>query len=600
MFKKKQTPAASLSVSEAPLIASHAKASPVKNIKPKVLLMDLDRSVQAVLVDAGINTIAGSLGTPFQVEPSSRWIAARNSSQLAGYAEQEIIFIDLSFDAASSAVGEKYSAEDVTGIWIECTRGLIDSRAVAAMEVRDGFNRIVSTGGVVVVFASPKTGMTMSYGKTRGSVFRTEQELSIDEWSFLSDLDYIRVVDSHGEEISICEERTPLSKALSEYLPDMRFECTLVPRYDEEKWRVLAINKFGETVALARTYSSNGAVLILPQMQHKAGFIKRLLTDAFPEMFPGLFPGVEKGRWTHLPEYELVKVTKLQSERDELVKLHESEMERIAADISAARAEEGWLHDLLTQTGDPLVEAVVIALRELGFQSVVDMDKIRDREGKARREDLQIQDCSPTLVVDIKGINNFPGDEDAMQAFKHATLVMREQKRVDVVGLSIINHQRHLPPLQRDNSMPFRRELVDVAVENFQGLLTTWDLYRMVVNKRRNSWKPDDVKPVLYGHGRLEPVPKHYCLLGRIAQVWSHAFGVDIENSSVKVGDAIALEFDIYFEETSVASLQVANASKAEAVIGDKTGIPWPTSFARPKVGMRVFVIKAAASTHVS
>ena len=87
---------------------------------------------------------------------------------------------------------------------------------------------------------------------------------------------------------------------------------------------------------------------------------------------------------------------------------------------------------------------------------------------------------------------------------------------------------------------------------------------------------------------------------GNVFDEYGVFFGVDIENSSVKVGDAIALEFDIYFEETSVASLQVANASKAEAVIGDKTGIPWPTSSARPKVGMRVFVIKAAASTHVS
>lgn len=598
MFKKKQKPPVAAAVVLVPAPENFPAAVPAaKNAKPKVFLMGLASSVLDVLEDAGINATPGSLGNPYRVALSSQSVPMPDSSQIGGYAEQEIIFVDLSFNLAPKAVGEVAFATDGPGIWVDCNRGFIDPRAIAAAHVREGVDRIVDAGGVLVVFASPKTKMTIVHGTVRGGKLWTDQEFSSDEWSFHSDLQYIKVLESKGEEIFVCEERSPLGRALGEALAGMHFECTLSPLYDpEEQWTTLAKNKFGETLALGRIYPSSGAILILPQMQDKANFIKRLLTDVFPEMFPGLFPGIEKGRWTHLPEYELGSVAQLQAEREDAVKRHESEMERIATGIAVARKIDGWLHDLLTQTGDPLVEAVETALGELGFTAVVDMDKIRDRENKPRREDLQVQDDSPTLVVDIKGISNFPGDEDAMQAFKHATLVMREQKRLDVFGLSIINHQRHLPPLQRDNSMPFRRELVEVALQNLQGLMTTWDLYRLVVNKRRHSWKPDYVKPALYRHGRIEPIPQHYSLLGRVTQVWRHAFGVDIESSSVSVGDTVALEFEIYFEESVIASLHVSDEKKLRASVGDKTGLPWPISASRPKPGMRVFVAKAATA----
>jgi len=179
-----------------------------------------------------------------------------------------------------------------------------------------------------------------------------------------------------------------------------------------------------------------------------------------------------------------------------------------------------------------------------------------------------------------------------MQAFKHATLIMREQKRLDVFGLALIDHQRHLPPLDRNNGMPFRQELVDVALQNFQGLMTTWDLYRLVVNKRRHSWAPDDVKPLFYAYGRIVSKPVHYTLLGHVAHVWTHAIGVDVQNASVSVGEIVAIEFDILFEEIVVTSLRIKDESKTEASVGDKTGIPWPAASKRPKVGAPVYVAR--------
>lgn len=561
--------------------------------KPKVFLVDFEDSATESLRDAGINATAGSFGTPYRVEISSAYEPVRNSARLPGYAEQEIIFIDLASEPEAEPVGDVEFALDSTGVWIRCNQGVIDPRFRAAEFARKGFERIVAAGGVVVVFATSKSGMSVATGRVERRAFYLESEIEADEWGFLGQLGNVHVSPSHGEEIVVSDPRSLIGKTLTDALPGMRYECTLQSGYDPgNRWTPLAKNKFGEFVALGYADPSGGAVMLLPQVDDKAGLIDALLTNVFPELFPHLYPGIEKGRWTHLPEYELDGVVTLEAEREDAIARHTSAMAKIDADISELRSKDGWLHDLLTQTGDGLVEAVMAGLAELGFQNVVDMDKIRDRSGKPRREDLQVRDVGPTLVIDVKGISNFPGDEDAMQAFKHAALIMREQKRTDVYGLSLINHQRHLPPLARDNSMPFRKELVDVALQNEQGLMTTWDLYRMVVNKRRNSWTPEDVKPVLYGHGRITPVPAHYVLLGHVTHVWKHAFGVDIENGFVRVGDTIAIEFDVYFEEVPVPSLRVDDGARLEALAGDKTGIPWPDSLSRPKVGMALYIAR--------
>ncbi len=45
-----------------------------------------------------------------------------------------------------------------------------------------------------------------------------------------------------------------------------------------------------------------------------------------------------------------------------------------------------------------------------------------------------------------------------------------------------------------------------------------------------------------------------------------------------------------------MASLKVEDATKLEASAGDKTGIPWPDSLGRPKVGMPVYVASSSAA----
>ena len=245
-------------------------------------------------------------------------------------------------------------------------------------------------------------------------------------------------------------------------------------------------------------------MIVVPQLNDKVIFLTNLFANVLPELAPHLFPDIVRGKWTHQPEYELPRVLELREAQTDVERRAQAEVAALEVELEKERAANGWLHDLLTGTDAALVEAAKKALAALGFKNVVDIDAERDKEGKSRREDLQIQDRSPTLVADVKGIAALPSDEDALQADKHAAIRMREQKRTDIEGLSITNHQRHLPPLERENAMPFRQELLDAAEERSLGLITAWDLYPLVRNFRKLGWPTETVKPLLYKKGRIE------------------------------------------------------------------------------------------------
>lgn len=568
----------------------------IKYPKPKVLLLDLPSAVSDTLIEKGYNIHVGSLGKPYKVEKSSNYQPLIGKSTLPNYTEQEIVVVDLLYEKpASGPVGERERPESEKDIWAKCDSGIIDPRPRAAMQVQQTFDRIHSAGGVFVVFADEKLFIKMQIAYVQHRNFVTEQEFDFDVWHIISELADMRVSTDHGMEMRPCADSdSALSRLVGEFLNGGEFFCTLKGGYrSRNPWVSIVENKFGDSVGVARCLGVHGSVIVLPQIENKSEFLVKLFTNILPEIAPHLFPNIEQGKWTHLPEYELAHVLELKARQVDVEQQAIVQLAKLEAEIEAEQDRSGWIHDLLTGTGDKLVEAVKGALAELGFQNVVDVDKERDKEGKSRREDLQIHDQNPLLIVDIKGIGGYPSDDDALQAGKHAMIRMREMGRTDINGLSIINHQRHLPPLDRENSMPFRQELIHAAMEQALGLMTSWDMYRLVRNVRKLGWSSDDVRSIFYVAGRVEVVPSHYQYIGRITKAWTDKLGVTLEQGELKLGDRIAVEFQIEFEEAPVESILVNGKSVQQANVNDQTGVLWPAGMPKLREGLRVFRISA-------
>lgn len=570
----------------------------IKYPKPKVLLLDVPAPAADAVIARGFNVSVGTLGTPYRVGKGDGFQPMIGSADLPNYTEQEIVVVELHIESfADGPDGEKHRPDGELDFWAKCDRGFIDPRPRAAFTVYESFNRTKASGGAFIVFADARTGIELMTARKqgwRGGDLYDRTLFPLDAWNFIDELNDIEVRDDHGREMRTADN-SALGKLLAEHLDGGQFLCTVEGGYrGEDPWVTLAVNKFGQPVGICRCRGKKGTVIVLPQIAEKGRFLANLFTNVLPELAPHLFPHVEQGAWAHRDEYELEVVLEIRAGQAAIEQRARDEIAELETRLANERTTNGWLHEMLTGTGTPLVEAIRKAFAAIGFTEVVDVDEERDREGKSRREDLQIRDESPMLVVDIKGLGGFASDEDVLQADKHSAIRMREQGRTDITGLSIINHQRHLPPLDRENGMPFRQELLDAAEERMLGLMTSWDLYRLVRNFRRLDWRPEDVKPLFYRKGRISPIPLHYKFIGTIKKAWSEKFGVVISEGELRVGDRLAVEFSVDFEEVEVPSIQVENKNADRAVVGDPAGLLWPAGKPKLREGLRVFRVPPA------
>ena len=579
--------------------------SKTKYKKPKILLVDMPKDTFEALQEKGLNVRKGTLGTPYEVEKTSNMRPVAYCGDLPNYTEQEIIILDFCIDE-TDFLKKPQSCNtrppDEEQIWAKCSNGYIDPRPISSHKVQEGFNRILENGGVFIIFADEPIRMGFVSGyeyKERLKTYFSSKEIYIDIWDLLGILKDFKPKRKCGNEISLCEDSElkkypfqSLQKLLMQHLDSAEYNCVFTQYYQKE-WLQLCKNKFNECTGMIRISQNNGGLIfILPQIRDKTAFITEMLINVLPEMTPSLFPDFEKVKWIHFPEYELPQIIELQEKKQRLQAETDKRILELDTKIEEERLENGWLHHLLSGTNSQLVEAVKKALRFLGFENVIDVDEERDREGKSRREDLQIrEDNYPVLILDVKGISGTPKDEDVEQANKHAVLRMREWKDSTVRGLSIMNYERHIPPLERNNN-PFRREVLELAKELQFGLLTTWDLYRLVKNKTKNTWMPEYIKPLFYQHGRVEVLPCHYEFLGRITHVYPQkkAFGIDLHENSLVIGDRIAIQFPIEFEEFTIESMRVNDKPVDKADSGDPVGIQW-TSDKVLKEGLFVFKI---------
>ena len=171
---------------------------------------------------------------------------------------------------------------------------------------------------------------------------------------------------------------------------------------------------------------------------------------------------------------------------------------------------------------------------------------------------------------------------------------MKEWERVDVNSLTIINHQRNIPPLDRENNMPYRQELLDGASQIDSGLMTAWDLYRLVRSFLRNNWKPENIKPLFYKSQRISVIPANYEYIGRIKQIWeqAEAFSVIIEESKLEGLDKIGIETPIEIFEYQIESLKLNDVEVTKAENGNEVGIKTNQFSSNIKKGFCVYKIK--------
>jgi len=576
----------------------------LKYDKPKILLIDMPEEASNGLLKQGYNVSIGSFGNPYKVPISDSYQPIICNGSLPNVTEQEIVIIDLKEPAIlKEPKGEKHTSEGENDWWASCNQGVVDPRPRLMTWASDKFDRILNHGGLFVIFAKNRETQKMKMGYISHRYGLQGDSINFDNWSFLSCLDdsFVRIKYDSGNEMYPVDEKDRLIELLIKYIDNSGFDCTLEEGYSlkKENWIPLLKNKYDLIVSAAIAYEYEKDkytwILIFPQFSNKADFVLELF-QLLPNLSPHLFPYYEGNLWLHKQEYELPKVNQLEDEKKVIKQKCDDEITKINLQVEKEKEDNKYWYDLIRETGDSLVQAVIRVLSILGFKDVVDVDKESrtSSSGGSLREDIQIKDESPILIVDVKGITGLPSDAEATQAHRHAVMRMKEWNRTDVNSLTIINHQRNIPPLDRENNMPYRQELINGSSQMDLGLMTTWDLYRLLRSFLRNKWKPENVKPLFYKSQRISIIPTNYEYLGKIRQIWeqANAFSVIVEESTLENNDKIGIETPVEIFEYEIASLMLNNQEVAKAEIGNEIGIKTKQFPNNIKKAFRVYKIK--------
>jgi hypothetical protein len=568
--------------------------------RPKILAIDAP-DVADQLSAAGYAAVKGTFGTPLLVEREAGYRALKLDATLPNYTEQEIVIVDLAGPEARDAAEDDLHqpARGVKALWAQTAYGLIDPRPPMMHFYRSEFDRIYDHGGIFVVFAHEQVGARYLLASHEyGGLDRyNSEEFNASNWDVTSALGNLTVGADHGREIELADNGFAEQLGIGAFLRSASFSCAVKPHtWISKRWATFATSKYGEPVSgmLGPDPEEGGGwVFVLPRIERRADLVRQLVEDVLPNLAPQLFPHAERQRWTRRREYELPEILAV---RDEITTVEEAARIRVREleeRIEQERQRSGYQHELLTATGDELVTAVITALKALGFDDVRDVDAEReaaDDQGP-KREDVHILDADVPVLIEVKGIGGLPREADTLQVVKYLAPRMRDWKRTDLKGLAIVNHQRNVPALDREHDHVFQDDVLTNADEQGFGLLTTWDLFRLVRDYVALGWRHDQVAALFTTPGRIRPVPAHYKHIGYVDGFWeqAEAIGIRLEQGPLNADDRVAYELPVQFVEEDVSSLQLDGQPVQSTTQGTHVGVRTGLDRQQARKGVRVY-----------
>lgn len=557
------------------------KKDGIKYHKPKILLIDLPSELTNKLKSAGFNVSAGTFCSPYKVEVSDEYQPVIPNFNLPNFSEQEIIIIDLTAPPILNfPEGKKLTSEGEEDWWAKCSLGFIDPRPYIMSKVKKSLDRILNSGGVFVIFTQPRLYQKICLARIQFKKLKIEKDIYTDNWSFLSILsNYLEIEENHGNEIFLQDPKLNEFYFIKEALKDAQFTATIKFKYHyANDFKTILKNKYEDNIGgIFFQKESKGRIVILPQITKKSEVVVSLINEFLPTLSPHLFPDFKMFKWVENTEYELDTIINYKTEKMKVNQRAKEELEEIDKKIIKEREKSGFLHGIITKSGDELVVSVKKCLEFIGFKKVINVDeKIDNQEGSTlKQEDLQIMDKSPALLLEIKGLSGLPRESDTMQVYKYMTRRMKEWNRVDVRGISIINHQRNIPPLERNNKNVFTKQQIDDANSNDITLLTTWDLFILTRGMIKWKWNPKVLQDLLYRKGILSKIPTNYKPVGKVVKYWKRlsVVGVKIDDNKIQKGQRVGyVTAKGYFEEYAL-SLEVENKNVIDAISGQTVGI---------------------------
>jgi len=259
-------------------------------------------------------------------------------------------------------------------------------------------------------------------------------------------------------------------------------------------------------------------ILISPKIRKLSDAILCLLQDILPNICnTEIYPDLQTFRWLQDNFFKPHKVKKEEIEFSLFKKDYEKNLLAREEKIKNIENQYTYLHKMLYSDDSDLfkksekLKDIVkqILEQDLKFKKVIDMDKEREIQGLALKEDLRIGD---KILIEVKGTEKGAKaswiKEFRAHAFQYCSasdIVIKDLKLV-----LIFNHERRKDP--RERSRPFDNDpelLKSCKSENIL-FIPVFELYKMIMDVKEGYFTEDSGREIIrQSKGLFEYTRKH-------------------------------------------------------------------------------------------
>lgn len=534
----------------------------VKTIdKPKICCIDIEEYDINQLRKQGFNIEIGTLGSKVKV-PNKMYkdwnIVLPNFNFPTDLHEFDITILDLDNDKTIDYVKEEHQVNECTGesymsLYSAYPETIFNPKPLGSYLLKESLDKLRKKEHLIIIFTTENHEINYTKLQITNDSNNITGVLKYNIYSFQN---YVPLNGSkNGKEVIMCDNiDIKLKEFLSKYTNQMLYNQTFhTSSYNE--CLPLIENTNGDLVSI-QINDDNKTYIYFPQVEEKAKFLNEFLSEIAPSLFPNLFPYATLHDWRNEKDYWLPNHKSLLEEKENLISEYKQKIESKTNEIVNNLKKYDFLHKILTETGDTLVISLIEFLKWLEFDNIVNMDETK-KEDSVLEEDIQIKLNNGLLVIECKGIGGTSKDSECSQISKIKFRRCEERKTFDVFALYIVNHQRHIAPLQRKNP-PFTENQIKDAVHDKRGLLTTWQLYNLYFDIENGVITKEEARESLIKFGLVEFKPQHLKYIDTPKEFFSNntVCIVNINNCQLAVNDILFVEKDGKFSKVIILDIK--------------------------------------------
>lgn len=434
--------------------------------------------------------------------------------------------------------------------------------------------KIKSRPTLKIIFQNVKQNVSYTYK----DVAQYDNGETIEKTNYLLSPD-ITSNSLFGKEVRICDNnfaKTLFAKFENEieyyqtfYYPQDRDLNTgeLVPL---NGFTPLLTNIHGEIVSY--TWQSEREItFMLPQLESKIHLLDILFKEILYCYYSEFFPSIEECSWKNKSQYYLPGQLSLQEKKETIISKYEEDINKIDSEIVENKKNYKFLHDILTESGRALVNALITYLKWLGFEKVIDKDETAEND--FFEEDIQVDlGEKGLLIIEVKGIHHTSKDSECAQISKIRYRRCEERGKFDVFGLYIVNNERSIEPLKR-TIPPFNDNQIKDAKNDKRGLIYTWQLFNLYFNIENGFISKDEARERMLMTGLVDFSPK-LIELGKPYAYYHNKTVVCVELYNVPLSnkDILAYEVNGQYRLLQIEEIE-QNHSSISKVSNGKVGI---------------------------